>query len=110
MVDQPTTGDLTTIKIPARQPISQPLHHFETRPRPICDAAEIPRKLDAPHQRCAEVGRDPKTLETSFLAFVFVDTDGDRARKLRREQQERSQLDDAQTDRQFAGDPDDVAE
>lgn len=87
----------------------------------ICNASDIPRKLDALHQRCAEIGRDPKTLETSFLAFLIVDEDGDRARKLHSEMLERqagrdmsglamTELRAAQTDRHFVGNPDDVAE
>ncbi|MFE3001203.1 LLM class F420-dependent oxidoreductase, partial [Nocardia sp. NPDC059246] len=51
----------------------------------ICNASEIPRKLEALHARLDEAGRDPKTLETSFLAFVIVDEDGDRARKTQAE-------------------------
>ncbi|RDI59078.1 LLM class F420-dependent oxidoreductase [Nocardia pseudobrasiliensis] len=76
----------------------------------ICDASELPRKLDALHQRCDEVGRDPKTLETSFLAFAFLDESGDRARALQRAYQERTDLSPTSTDRQFVGDADEVAE
>ena len=41
----------------------------------ICDASDLPRKLDALAARCDEAGRDRATLETSFLAFVIVDDD-----------------------------------
>ncbi|MFI5777996.1 LLM class F420-dependent oxidoreductase [Nocardia sp. NPDC051570] len=75
----------------------------------ICNASDIPRKLDALHQRCAEIGRDPKTLETSFLVFGFIDADGDRARGLQRDLIERTEVE-PQLDRHFVGDPDDVAE
>jgi F420-dependent oxidoreductase-like protein len=84
----------------------------------ICDPAELPRKLAALDQRCAEAGRDRSTLETSFLAFVMIDEQGDRAREQQREfmrargvdldaldEQERA----AVTARQFVGDPDEVA-
>ncbi|SDC99332.1 probable F420-dependent oxidoreductase, Rv1855c family [Rhodococcus tukisamuensis] len=85
----------------------------------ICNASELPRKLDALAQRCEEAGRDRGTLETSFLAFVMIDEDGDRARQLQREfllsrgvdlsalsAEDRA----AATDRQFVGSPDEVAE
>jgi len=35
--------------------------------------AELPRKMDAVKARCAEVGRDPATLETSMMLTVMVD-------------------------------------
>ncbi|MFJ4656303.1 LLM class F420-dependent oxidoreductase [Nocardia sp. NPDC088792] len=87
----------------------------------ICNASELPRKLDALHARCDEAGRDPKTLETSFLAFVIVDEDGDRARKAQAEILARQGITDLSAlptaalrqsiaDRQFAGTPDQVAE
>ncbi|MFC9897081.1 LLM class F420-dependent oxidoreductase [Nocardia sp. NPDC127579] len=87
----------------------------------ICNASELPAKVDALHRRCEEVGRDPRTLETSFLAFVIVDEDGDRARALQDEllRKQAAQdssglpvqsLRDGQADRQFVGTPDDVAE
>ncbi|MBA3905555.1 MAG: LLM class F420-dependent oxidoreductase [Pseudonocardiales bacterium] len=84
----------------------------------ICDPAELPRKLDALAQRCAEAGRDRSTLETSFLAFVMIDENGDRAREQQRtflrglgvdldalSDEERATA----TARQFVGDPDEVA-
>lgn len=85
----------------------------------ICDASELPRKLDALAQRCDEEGRDRATLETSFLAFGFIAEDGDEARAVqRRYMGERGvdldSLDDdrraALTDRIFAGSPDELAE
>lgn len=85
----------------------------------ICNASELPRKLDALAQRCDEAGRDRDTLETSFLAFVMIDEDGDRARQLQREFLLSRGIDldtlsddarTAATDRQFVGDPDDVAD
>jgi F420-dependent oxidoreductase-like protein len=47
----------------------------------ICLPADLPRKLEALEKRCAEVGRDRSDLETSFLASVVIDEDGDRARE-----------------------------
>jgi F420-dependent oxidoreductase-like protein len=84
----------------------------------ICDSSLIPQKLDALAARCEEEGRDRSTLETSYLAFVIADEDGDTARKLHHtylaergidldamdEQQRR-----AATDRQFVGTPEEVA-
>ncbi|MBO0852372.1 MAG: LLM class F420-dependent oxidoreductase [Nocardia sp.] len=87
----------------------------------ICNATELPRKMAALHARCAEIGRDPGTLETSYLAYLIVDEDGDRARKLHAELLEKQSKQDlsglstpamrqGQTDRHFVGDPDDIAE
>ncbi|CRK53153.1 Fmn-dependent monooxygenase [Rhodococcus sp. RD6.2] len=85
----------------------------------ICNASELPRKLDALAQRCEEAGRDRSTIDTSFLAFVMLDEDGDRARQSQREFLLSRGIDldvlsddarAAATDRQFVGTPDDVAE
>ncbi|MCA1007970.1 LLM class F420-dependent oxidoreductase [Rhodococcus hoagii] len=85
----------------------------------IANASELPRKLDALAQRCEEAGRDRATLETSFLAFVILDEDGDKARELQRQfllsrGVDLSALSVAEravaTDRQFVGSPDEVAD
>ncbi len=87
----------------------------------ICNASELPRKLDALHARLDEAGRDRASLETSFLAFVIVDEDGDRARKAQADMLARQGITDLSAlpvaalrqtpaDRQFAGTPDEVAE
>ncbi|GAA1459765.1 TIGR03560 family F420-dependent LLM class oxidoreductase [Williamsia maris] len=85
----------------------------------ICNASELPRKLDALAQRCEEAGRDRDTIETSFLAFTMIDEDGDAARRMQREYLIKTgvdydNLDDegraAATDRMFVGSPDEVAE
>ncbi|NWJ74270.1 LLM class F420-dependent oxidoreductase [Pseudonocardia sp. ICBG1122] len=84
----------------------------------LCDLGELPRKLDALAQRCAEAGRDRSTLETSYLAFVLVDENGDTARRRQRDLMRGMGVDlDALSpeDRakvtagQFVGDPDEVA-
>jgi F420-dependent oxidoreductase-like protein len=84
----------------------------------ICAPAELPRKLAALDERCAEVGRDRASIETSAYALLVVDEDGDRARALQRDQMRRAgvdldALDDEQraaaTAMQFVGTPDDVA-
>jgi F420-dependent oxidoreductase-like protein len=84
----------------------------------ICPPADLPRKLAALDERCAEEGRDRSTLETSFLAFVMIDEDGDVARRQQREFMRGLGVDldalsaderAAVTARQFVGDPDEVA-
>jgi F420-dependent oxidoreductase-like protein len=85
----------------------------------ICNDTDLPGKLDALQQRCSEVGRDRATLETSFLAFVFLDEDGDTARTMhadfaRARGMDLAALDPATraqlTARHFVGNPDEVAE
>lgn len=84
----------------------------------ICATAELPRKLAALDERCAEVGRDRSSIETSYLGFVIIDEDGDKARTLQRDYLrsvgvDLDALDDegraAATARHFCGTPDDVA-
>ena len=85
----------------------------------ICDASELPRKLDAVRQRCAEVDRDPATLETSFLAFGMIADTHEQADALVRDHlrstgADPDTMDDAAftaaTDRVFYGTGDEVAE
>ena len=85
----------------------------------ICNASELPRKLDALAARCAEAGRERDSIETSYLAFVIIDEDGDKARRMQREVVLRTGVDldtlspeerAAATDRHFVGTPDQVAE
>jgi len=84
----------------------------------LADPALIPAKLEALAARCAENDRDLATLETSFLAFVLMDEDGDAARELQRALMLKSGVDldtldattrAAVTARQFVGTPDEVA-
>ncbi|MBC8093183.1 MAG: LLM class F420-dependent oxidoreductase [Pseudonocardia sp.] len=84
----------------------------------ICDPAELPRKLAALDERCAEAGRDRADIDTSFLAFVMIDEDGDRAREQQRAYLRGIGVDldsldadarAAATARHFVGTPDDVA-
>ena len=84
----------------------------------ICDPADLPRKLDALDQRCAEAGRARSSLETSALVFVMVDEDGDAARGMQRDYLRKVGADPdamseeefrAATTRHFVGTPDDVA-
>ena len=85
----------------------------------ICNASDVPRKLDALAARCDEEGRDRATIETSFLGFVIVDEDGDAARRMHTGMLasrgiDLDTMDDATrrlaTDRHFVGSPDEVAE
>ena len=84
----------------------------------ICSPSELPRKIEALDVRCAEAGRDRSSLETSFLAFVMIDEDGDRAREqqkamVRAQGSDPDAMSDdefrAATARHFVGTPDDVA-
>ena len=84
----------------------------------ICDPADLPRKLEAIDQRCAEAGRDRATLETSSLVFAMVDENGDVARRMQRDYLRKLGNDPdamseeqfrAATARHFVGTPDDVA-
>ncbi len=84
-----------------------------------CGASELPRKMKALEARCEEIDRDPKDLETSFLTYVIIDEDGDKARKLQSNflleaGVDLSALSDAEktaaTDQHFCGNPDEVAE
>lgn len=85
----------------------------------ICNASELPRKMDALAARCEEAGRDRDTLETSFLSFVIMDVDGDRARSLAHDYLRKTGVDPEviddetyarATDRMYIGTPDDVAD
>lgn len=46
---------------------------------------DLPRKLDALEQRCTEQGRDRSSLTTSVFGTVFLDENGDTARRQLRE-------------------------
>ncbi|MCX5046178.1 LLM class F420-dependent oxidoreductase [Aldersonia sp. NBC_00410] len=86
----------------------------------ICGPDEIPRKRAALDQRLAEAGRE--RIETSYLASVIVDEDGDRARRIQLDglrargvdvdkltADERAKLDPRLT-RTFVGSPEEVAQ
>jgi F420-dependent oxidoreductase-like protein len=85
----------------------------------ICDDTAIPGKLEALAQRCEEAGRDRATLETSYLAFMFLAETDDAARDLHRDYGlvrgiDFAGMDDAAravaTARHFVGGPDSMAE
>ncbi|MFG1934325.1 LLM class F420-dependent oxidoreductase [Mycobacterium sp. NPDC048908] len=65
----------------------------------IAGMPELPGKLRALHDRCAEAGRDPKTLETSCLLTAVVDGfDSHR------------EIDEARGDRAVSGSPEQIAD
>jgi F420-dependent oxidoreductase-like protein len=85
----------------------------------ICDPAELPRKLAALDERCAEVGRDRSEVETSFLASAVVGEDPDAAMNdlvtaMQARGMDLSGLDPARRaamqSRSFAGTPQQIAE
>jgi F420-dependent oxidoreductase-like protein len=65
----------------------------------IAGMPDLPRKLEAVKQRCAEVNRDPATLETSALLTVVLDENG-----------ETSDMEETRGDRAVTGSPQAVAE
>lgn len=70
----------------------------------ICDKQDLPGKLAALRQRCEEVDRDPATLETSYLAFVYLTDNGAEVDAFN------ARVPDDRKARIFAGTPDGVAE
>jgi F420-dependent oxidoreductase-like protein len=86
----------------------------------ICAPDELPRKRAALDERLGEVGRDH--IETSYLASVILDEDGDRARQIQLDglrargvdvdnltAEQRARLD-PRVSRTFVGSPDEVAQ
>jgi F420-dependent oxidoreductase-like protein len=65
----------------------------------VANLSELPRKLDALKQRCAEAGRDPATLETSTMLTVMADENLDPAA-----------IPEEMSDRVIAGGPQQIAE
>jgi F420-dependent oxidoreductase-like protein len=65
----------------------------------IAGMSELPHKLSALHQRCAEANRDPSTLETSCLLTVVLDG-----------YESNGAIDEARGDRAVSGSPEHVAE
>ena len=70
----------------------------------ICNREDLPHKLAALRQRCEEAGRDPATLATSYLAFVFMTENEAQAAAVL------DQMPAQQRSRLFAGTPERVAE
>ncbi|MEV4639928.1 LLM class F420-dependent oxidoreductase [Actinoplanes sp. NPDC049548] len=57
------SGEQKTFRLAAR---------FADHMNIICDVADLPRKVAVLRQRCEEIGRDPETLATSYLAMGMV--------------------------------------
>ncbi|MCW2295453.1 LLM class F420-dependent oxidoreductase [Rhodococcus erythropolis] len=85
----------------------------------IAGVSQLPAKMQALEQRCEEEGRDPATLEASFLTQVIMDPEPARATQLFHTYLRRNGIDPdtanddvlaAQADHWFVGTPDAVAE
>ena len=57
------SGEQKTFRLAAR---------FADHMNIICDVEDLPRKVAVLRQRCEEIGRDPATLATSYLAMGMV--------------------------------------
>jgi F420-dependent oxidoreductase-like protein len=57
------SGEQKTFRLAAR---------FADHMNIICDLGDLPRKVAVLRERCAEIGRDPATLATSYLAIGLV--------------------------------------
>jgi F420-dependent oxidoreductase-like protein len=89
------SGEQKTFRLAAR---------FADHMNIICNRQDIPRKVAALRERCLEIGRDPATLPTSYLAMVIMTEPGDRARAVL------DQVPPDRRDRAFAGSPGEVAQ
>ena len=89
------SGEQKTFRLAAR---------FADHMNIICDVQDIPRKVAALRERCEEIGRDPGTLPTSYLAMVIMSESPEVIRAVL----ERVPPD--RRSRVFAGSPDEVAE
>ncbi|MBG0564399.1 LLM class F420-dependent oxidoreductase [Actinoplanes aureus] len=89
------SGEQKTFRLAAR---------FADHMNIICDAADLPHKVAVLRQRCEEIGRDPATLETSFLAMGMVGETEAEAKELA------DSIPEDRRNRAFLGTPDQVAE
>ncbi|HST86710.1 MAG TPA: LLM class F420-dependent oxidoreductase [Kineosporiaceae bacterium] len=89
------SGEQKTFRLAAR---------FADHMNIICAVQDLPRKVAALRERCAEIGRDPKTLATSYLAMVVLTESADQATALL------ESVPPERRDQVFAGTPDQVAE
>lgn len=89
------SGEQKTFRLAAR---------FADHMNIICDVDQLAHKVSVLRQRCEEVGRDPSTLATSYLASVHLTESAQAAAALleRVPPERRSRV--------FVGTPDDVAE
>jgi F420-dependent oxidoreductase-like protein len=89
------SGEQKTFRLAAR---------FADHMNIICAVQDIPRKVAALQERCAEIGRDPKTLATSYLAFVVLTESAEHTKAVL------EGVPPERRDQIFAGTPDQVAE
>jgi F420-dependent oxidoreductase-like protein len=70
----------------------------------ICGRQDVPRKVAALRERCEEIGRDPGTLPTSYLAMVVLTESPEQTRAML------EQVPPERKDRVFLGTPEEVAD
>ncbi|GIF04779.1 LLM class F420-dependent oxidoreductase [Actinoplanes siamensis] len=68
------SGEQKTFRLAAR---------FADHMNIICDVEDVARKVAVLRERCAEIGRDPATLATSYLAMGMVGENEAEAKELR---------------------------
>jgi F420-dependent oxidoreductase-like protein len=69
----------------------------------ICGRPDVPRKVAALRERCEEIGRDPASLPTSYLAMVVLTDSAEQTRALL------EQVPPDRRERVFLGTPEEVA-
>jgi F420-dependent oxidoreductase-like protein len=89
------SGEQKTFRLAAR---------FADHMNIICDVTEVPRKVEVLRQRCEEIGRDPATLATSYLAMGVVGETEQEVKELG------EAIGEDRRNRAFLGTPDQVAE
>nr|WP_296077040.1 LLM class F420-dependent oxidoreductase [uncultured Actinoplanes sp.] len=89
------SGEQKTFRLAAR---------FADHMNIICDVTELPRKVAVLRQRCEEIGRDPATMATSFLAMGLVGATEQEAKELG------ETIPEDRRNRAFIGTPEQVAE
>ncbi|MEV4346828.1 LLM class F420-dependent oxidoreductase [Actinoplanes sp. NPDC049596] len=89
------SGEQKTFRLAAR---------FADHMNIICDLDDLPRKVAVLKQRCEEIGRDPATLATSYLAMGLVGETEQEAKEFE------AGIPEDRRARAFAGTPQQVAE
>ncbi|UQU61818.1 LLM class F420-dependent oxidoreductase [Couchioplanes caeruleus] len=89
------SGERKTFRLAAR---------FADHMNIICDVADLPRKVAVLRERCEEIGRDPATLKTSYLAMGMVGETEQEAKELG------ESIPEDRRNRAFLGTPEQVAE
>ncbi|MFI5491867.1 LLM class F420-dependent oxidoreductase [Actinoplanes sp. NPDC051859] len=89
------SGEQKTFRLAAR---------FADHMNIICDVEELPRKVAVLRERCEEIGRDPATLATSYLAMGLV---GETEQEVKEIGQE---IPEDRRNRVFLGTPEQVAD